>query len=370
MNQRNKFSASILSGLFTAVAAIMAIMFLTVAFGCGGNANSSGGPASVASTPGAAAGGVTAPGRPVLPGESLNLNPAPPEHPVRLVFIHHSVGEDWLVDSKGGLGTALKDNNYFVSDLGYGLGPADKDVGDERIGDHTDIGHWYNWFVGPNRDTYMKAVYLEDGGNTMDSYKRIETEPPGENEIVMFKSCYPNSLLGGSPDDPPATEQNLLRGQGSGEAVHTVQNAKGIYNDLLGYFRTRQDKLFVVITAPPNVTGEATTQQAANARALNKWLAEDWLKDYPYRNVAVFDFYDVLTSNGGSPEINDAGSNTGNHHRYDSASGTIEYILDQGSNLAAYGVSDDSHPTAVGLQKATAEFVPLLNIYYHNWKGA
>jgi len=30
-----------------------------------------------------------------------------------------------------------------------------------------------------------------------------------------------------------------------------VSNAKAAYNSLLPYFATRQDKLFVVITAPP-----------------------------------------------------------------------------------------------------------------------
>src|SRR5665647_452463 len=53
----------------------------------------------------------------------LSLNANPPGTPVRLVFIHHSVGEDWLDDSKGGLAKALKDNNYFVSDTNYGWGP-------------------------------------------------------------------------------------------------------------------------------------------------------------------------------------------------------------------------------------------------------
>lgn len=354
-----------------AAAALFFLLIIAVTSGCGGDSGSttkaSGGGATTTTSP---ASTVSTPGRAVIPGQSGTLNAAPPDQPVKLVFIHHSVGEDWLDDNKGGLGIALRDNNYYVSDIGYGLGPADKDVGDERIGDHTDIGHWYNWFVGLNRDTYTKALYLENSGNTMSWYQRLDKEPAGENEIVMFKSCFPNSLLGGSPDEPPATGQNLLRGQGSGEAVHTVQNAKGIYNDLLGYFQTRQDKLFVVITAPPNVAGEATPEQAANARALNRWLVEEWLKDYPYRNVAVFDFYNELTSNGGSPEVSDAGGGAGNHEKYDPSMDTIQYVTDQGSDFAAYGQGDDSHPTAAGLQKATGDFTPLLNIFYHNWKGS
>ncbi|MEI6309778.1 MAG: S-layer homology domain-containing protein, partial [bacterium] len=64
---------------------------------------------------------------------------APPNQPVRLVFIHHSTGENWLADDNGGLGAALRDSNYFASDTNYGWGP-------EGIGDRTDFGNWWEWF--------------------------------------------------------------------------------------------------------------------------------------------------------------------------------------------------------------------------------
>jgi hypothetical protein len=147
----------------------------------------------------------------------------------------------------------------------------------------------------------------------------------------------------------------------------TVANAKGIYNDILEYFATRQDKLFIAITAPPQVAGDTDATHAANARAFNIWLVNDWLRNYPHHNVAVFDFYNVLTSNGGSTAVNDAGSATGNHHRW--WGGAIQHLQTVVSNTAAYAsAADDSHPTAAGNQKATAEFVDLLNVYYHAWK--
>ena len=40
-----------------------------------------------------------------------------------------------------------------------------------------------------------------------------ETSLGGENEIVLFKSCFPNSRLGGNPGDPPTTGANPLRGR-------------------------------------------------------------------------------------------------------------------------------------------------------------
>jgi hypothetical protein len=293
-----------------------------------------------------------APARPVAQA----INPDPPIETVKLIFIHHSCGENWLADGNGGLGIALRDNNYFVSDTNYGWGP-------DSIGDYTDIGRWWTWFRGPSSSTYLSALYAEFGQHS--TYSRLTEDPGGENQIIMFKSCFPNSNLQGDPDDPvPPIENNPLRDQDSGSEYHTVANARGIYNDLLNYFATRQDKLFVVVTAPP----VQDDTWAGNARAFNTWLVQDWLDGYPYHNVAVFDFYNVLTSNGGNWHTNDLGWDTGNHHRC--RNGAIEYITNQGADAAAYpnGGSDD-HPSAAGNKKATGEFVPLLNVYYNRWQS-
>jgi hypothetical protein len=289
---------------------------------------------------------------------------ASPSHTVKLIFIHHSSGENWLSDENGGLGIALRDQNYFVSDTNYDWGPYDAAL-DGPIGSYTDIGHWWNWFLGPSRNQVIDALFTESGQHA--SYSRMEVDPGGENEIILFKSCFPNSALGGNPDDPLNTGENPLFGEGAGSEFHTVANAKGVYTNLLSYFSTRQDKLFIVITAPPLHKNNTNPQQAANARAFNRWLVEAWLQTYPYKNVAVFDFYNVLTSNGGSKDRNDLESPGGNHHRFNN--GQIEYITDKGSNYSAYATADDDHPTSAGNQKATAEFVPLLNIAYHIWNG-
>jgi hypothetical protein len=279
-------------------------------------------------------------------------DPSPPASPVRLVFIHHSCGSNWLNDSNGGLGIALRDNNYFVSDTNYGWGP-------DGIGSDTDIGNWWDWFRGPSSSAYLAALYAESGQNS--SYTRMGSEPGGENQVIMFKSCYPNSALKGGPDDPvPPIDSNPLRGQGSGSAYHTVANAKGIYIDLLEYFQTRPDKLFIVITAPPLRDGT----YAANARAFNDWLVNDWLDSYPLGNVFVFDFYNVLTSNGGDANINDAGWESGNHHRW--WNGAVQHKTDGGGDTLAYPSGDD-HPRRAGNQKATAEFAALLNVAYHRF---
>lgn len=286
------------------------------------------------------------------------LSPRPPATPVKLIFIHHSTGEGWLSDSGGRLGITLKNNNYFVSDTNYGWGP-------DGIGDNTDTGHWWNWFRGSNRTTYLSSLYTEYGQNC--DYSRLATDPGGQNVIIMFKSCYPNSYIGGKPTDPAKTGSNPLRGQDCGSPYMKVANVKGIYNDLLVYFKTRQDKLFILIASPPQIEEETDAAHAANARAVHKWLVTSWLKNYKFKNVAVFDFYNVLTSNGGNANKNDVGKATGNHHRF--RSGAIQHIQTVANNYSAYG-SGDSHPTAAGGKKASAEFVSLLNVWHNAWKAS
>ncbi|OPX59895.1 MAG: hypothetical protein A4E25_00823 [Methanobacterium sp. PtaB.Bin024] len=254
----------------------------------------------------------------------IYTNTTPPSHTVKLIFIHHSTGENWLSDENGGLGIALRDNNYFVSDTNYGWGP-------DSIGDLTDIGHWWLWFRGPDSSKYTDALYNESGQNC--EYSRLSSDPGGENEIIIFKSCFPNSALQGSSSDVvPSIASNPLKGESSDSEFHTVANAKGIYIDLLEYFKTRPDKLFIIITAPPL----SDPTYGENAHSFNQWLVNDWLDDYPYKNVAVFDFYSVLT-NGGN---------------------TLAYPSSWG----------DDHPSQAGNQKATQEFTNFLNNAYHEWK--
>jgi hypothetical protein len=290
---------------------------------------------------------------------------AEPAGAAKLIFIHHSTGENWLANDNGGLGLALRDNNYFVSDTNYGWGPESVEEPGSAIGDHTDIGHWWSWFRGPSSTTYLSALYHEYGQNS--SYTRLEDpDETRENEIVVFKSCFPNSRLSGSPADPPTAGANPLRGEDSSSPEMTVPNAKGIYSDILEYFAAHQEKLFVVVTAPPLAAAETTLEESANARAFNDWLVNDWLDGYGHDNVAVFDFYNVLTSNGGSATLNDLGKETGNHHRWWNRA--VQHVHPVARDVSAYPTGD-SHPSAAGGKKATGEFVILLNYYYNTWKG-
>lgn len=288
-------------------------------------------------------------------------NPNPPANAVRLIFVHHSTGGNWLSDEWGKLGLALKQNNYYVSDVCYGWGV-------NTIGDRTDIGNWWEWFRDPeNSQTYLGELYhVDQMDGQYGEYSRLATnpDPEGENKIIMFKSCFPNSTIYGDPNDPvPNIADNPIKGESAGSESYTVANIKGLYIDLLEYFKTRQDKLFIIITAPPLIESETSS----NARAVNLWLVDDWLKNYPFKNVFVFDFFNCLTTNGGNSQKNDLGAETGNHHRW--WNGAVQHTYNGSSNLLAYP-SDDDHPNPVGNAKTTAEFLPLLNVAYNQWSGA
>jgi hypothetical protein len=286
---------------------------------------------------------------------SKPLNAAQPASTVKLVFVHHSVGEIWGTPAPegGDLRTQLNQNNYYVRDTNYGWGPDDVDASEGTIGDHTDIGQWAHWFLGAHRDTYLAALYSTDhltdvlGDDTM-------ADPGGPHRVVIFKSCFLSAqLLHGKPGDAPAAagSSNPIYGQDHNEdGAYTDANIKGLYRDLLTYFATKPDTLFVLATTPPSKESETNADSAAILRDINTWLVHHWLESYPLHNVAVFDFYTVLT---------------GSHHRL--ASGKVEHVVGS-NNFNAYP-SDDSHPTAAGTQAATAEFLPLLNVAYHCWKG-
>lgn len=254
-----------------------------------------------------------------------DVDTSAPTETVKITFIHHSTGSAWISASNGGLGTALNANNYFVTECDYGW---DAESGD-NLGDRTDTVDWPDWF------TDIKMPYVYDNDAHFD-YTNTISDPGGENDIIMFKSCYPNSEVGASIDDE-----------------------KQLYLDLLNYFEQHQDKMFVLIVPPPEIiiNSDLLTRELAN------WLVDyenGWLGSYEYFNVHVFDYYNVLTD-------------PNNHHQVegDDVVHTVSGTPVDASNPNAlyYFTGTNNHPTSAGHQKATTEYVPLLNACYHIWQN-
>jgi len=251
---------------------------------------------------------------------SPTLNATPPSSAVKIIFIHHSTGQHWLETGYGNLGTALNANNYAVYDTNYGWDAETED----NIGDYTDTVNWPMWF----NDTKMPYVYAKTSNSC---YTNTIPQPYGDNRIIMFKSCFPNSEVGSDITDEQA-----------------------IYDGLLAYFAAHTDRLFILIVPPPMqvISNPAATRTLAN------WLYDKqngWLRNYTAGNVRVYDYYNVLT-------------HADNHHRV--VNGIEMHEVNNTQNTLYYPTSSgDDHPDAAGQQKATSEFVPLLNAWYHQWKG-
>jgi hypothetical protein len=274
----------------------------------------------------------------VMTMDLSGFSSAPPGQSFDLLFIHHSVGGEWLAQSGpdvgqncinvthtngGGLRHRLEQQGYIVHEASYG----------SRIGERTDAFDWLPKF----RDQMPQILACDRQDTPLAS--------PRRNQIVLFKSCFPNSDFTG-PGQPP--------GDPNGPEL-TLANAQASYRALLPEFQKYPGVLFVCITTPPlapkipadplwkavarKVLGKPDRERkllssSALARQFANWLKAEngWLRDYPLHNVATFDYFDVLT--GAS-----------------------------GSDLLKYPTGDgyDSHPNADGHSRATEAFVPFLN---------
>ena len=108
-----------------------------------------------------------------------------------------------------------------------------------------------------------------------------------------------------------------------------------------------------MLVTPPGVTNVSSS---ALTQELCDWLVNresGWLKDYAHKNVLVYDFYCTL-------------SETFSHHTVTDGSET--HVWDKSYDGASPYHDGDDHPNETGNQKATAEFIPLLNAAYNNWK--
>jgi len=261
-----------------------------------------------------------------------SFSASPPSRKINLLFIHHSCGGQWLAtpgpkdDCKnwicstsrngGGLRKLLEENNYVVHEASYG----------SIIGEKTDIQDWPSKFK--NHMDRILRTRLQD-----------DLLPDDEkNQIVMFKSCFPNNNF--------TTDT-------------AVEEAKSAYRSLLPIFEKHPDVLFIAVTAPPLVSPNhlinllkrllgkwvPDSKSGERARVFNNWLKDvktGWISHYPLHNVVVFDYYDILTKHGKS-------------------------------NWAEYGSKwgSDSHPSRKGNQVAAVEFITFLNkaIKYSGLEG-
>jgi hypothetical protein len=272
--------------------------------------------------------------------ELASFSDAPPAAPLNLLFIHHSVGGQLLADpgplestidarrslhrthpNGGGLRSLLARQGYVVNEVSY----------TSAVGQKTDLFDWAPKF----RDSMAQilATRYQD--------ERLDT---GANQLVIFKSCYPNNAF-----KPAASATADARGP-----ELTLPNAMATLGAVRDELAKVPETLFVYMTAPPLRAGPreplwkqgakillrrpTRTQEqstaAAIAREFNDWVLSPtgWLARYEQRNIVVFDYFGLLTGAKGS-----------NFLQYASNGGT------------------DNHPHAQAQAMAAAQLAPFLN---------
>lgn len=250
-----------------------------------------------------------------------------------VLFIHHSVGNNWLNHS---LRPALLDKSYIdsLNDTFYGTDVTPDASRPDSLaplpGDRTDMSDWLFWFN--DYPGHLKS-YQNPGGLAalvspverkivqrfpwVSGYLApLKNEPGsnGHNRIIIFKSCFPNSHLG--PDESSADPFSTGRTIANNQAIFRPAAGPNYSRDSYNYealetvFAQNPDTLFIFVTSPPLHFGptDATSDEAGQRiRQFNTWLKTDWLAGYQaahpgLNNVAVFDLFDALAYPADDPD--------------------------------------------------------------------
>jgi hypothetical protein len=183
----------------------------------------------------------------------------------RMIFMHHSVGRGLL--ERGKLREQLLNRGILVKGATFG----------DELGEDTDMNFWLEKFR-----THMPQIL---SFKAHPNQYRTDTVA---NDIVMFKSCFPNSDVvadGDAPGDPNVP-------------VRTIANYKALFGELKREFAKYPNTLFIYLTSPPLVPELTTTVNAKRAHAFNSWVVNEFVPAYKQEtglsNFAAFDLHAVL----------------------------------------------------------------------------
>ena len=176
-----------------------------------------------------------------------------------IIFIHHSVGNNLI--HQGNLREQFQQ-------LGYHFWDQDTISAGLTRPDGTSAGYSYN---------------IPDDNTDIDGYAAIFQQPVYklpvnafsallQHEVVIFKSCYPNSQF---------------------EEDATFDLRKQEYLAIRQKIDQYPDHLFFLLTSPPLNPAETNPASAARARDMANWLTSpEFLDGHP--NLRVFDFFGLL----------------------------------------------------------------------------
>jgi hypothetical protein len=176
-----------------------------------------------------------------------------------IIFLHHSTGANLI--EQGNVRQLLTDLGYEFYDHGYnddGLVLADGTSTGTNFGvpdDNTD----------PDGLAAIFAQPLHDPPDNTFSHLM-------QYDVIAFKSCFPTSNI---------------------QSDEQLAEYKSYYLSIRDRMDEYPNKIFIVITPPPEIPNDTDSAAAARARAFASWLASgEYLSGHP--NVFTFNFFNLL----------------------------------------------------------------------------
>jgi hypothetical protein len=185
--------------------------------------------------------------------------PAPGGDFGRVIFLHHSVGANLI--EQGGVRQRLTNLGYEFYDHGYnadGLVLADgtwTGLSFDVPSDNTDPDGLADIFVQPLHDP---------PDNTFSHLMQYD--------VIAFKSCFSASVI---------------------ESDQQSADYRSYYLSIRDRMDQYPNKVFIVVTPPPQIASDTDPESAARARAFANWLAShEYLSGHS--NVFTFDLFNLL----------------------------------------------------------------------------
>ncbi|MDB4349514.1 hypothetical protein OAA99_01010 [Omnitrophica bacterium] len=203
----------------------------------------------------------------LLIGCGGTANAEPMERDAKIIFLHHSTGENiWHGGVPGWFEryNAQNGTNYQIVEQNF---PKDSPYGWENY----PYDYWNIWVNHAGDRSFMGEPTLE-----------ILTR---QYDVIIWKHCFPVSDIEmdvGEPDINSADKR--------------IENYKLQYAALKKKMRQFPDTRFIVWTGAAQAKNATSEEYARRARAFFHWVKTEW--DKPGDNIYIWDFYELETEGG------------------------------------------------------------------------
>jgi hypothetical protein len=199
--------------------------------------------------------------------ESNNLNQTSMEKTIKILFLHHSTGENiW----NGGVAqwfenyNAQNNTDYQITEQEF---PKDSPYGWENY----PYDYFNIWVNHAGNQPYLEEPTLE-----------ILTQ---QYDVIIFKHCFPVSDIEADTGNPDIYSSEK-----------TIENYKLQYTAFKNKMREFPNTKFIVWTGAAQVKNSISEESARRAQTFFNWVKNEW--DESGDNIFIWDFYSLETEDG------------------------------------------------------------------------